>query len=107
MLVAIVVPWPIKSIDTGSDLLRSGIARSLFTVPCVGSYGVVGTFADQTSPVCESSNATSVKVPPTSIPMRRIRHSNVKTRALVKRFTCSSTLYWLSMLRPSGMSDGV
>ena len=99
MLVAIVVPWPMKSIVRGCGLAaRRESLEARSTRPDVGSFGVVGTFADQTSPDCQSSSTTSVKVPPTSIPTRRIKTSNPQlTVRLVKRFTHISTLCSLSM----------
>ena len=71
-LVAIVVERPRKSTAEASHRHASSAASKAASTPRSGSRGVLGIFNERTLPVSESSAATSVNVPPTSMPTRNI-----------------------------------
>ena len=66
-LVTVVVPW---ASEAQASPGRSS-ARRPSSTPCARLSGTVGTLHERTSPVTSSTEATSVKVPPTSTPTRR------------------------------------
>src|SRR3546814_537384 len=70
VLVATVVPWVNRN-TFESGMSSSRVARRTASITaCEGSSGVDGTFNVKTSPVSSLMITRSVKVPPTSTPMR-------------------------------------
>jgi hypothetical protein len=72
ILVATVVPWPKYSTSAGDTAKCSSISRVPCAIATEGSLGDEGTLKYDRAPLAVFAITKSVKVPPTSMPIRNI-----------------------------------